>query len=114
MTKAVDWIASVQNLDGGWGETCASYVTEQFAPGLSTPSQTAWGILALLASGDQGSVALQEGVRFLIETQRDDGEWDESLATGTGFPNVFYLRYTLYRSYFPLLALRQTQLTLAG
>lgn len=114
VTKAADWIASVQNLDGGWGETCASYVTEQFAPGLSTPSQTAWGILALLASGDQGSVALQEAVRFLIDTQRDDGEWDESLATGTGFPNVFYLRYTLYRSYFPVLALRQAQLALAG
>lgn len=114
VTKAVRWIASVQNPDGGWGETCASYVTDEFSPGLSTPSQTAWGILALLASGDRGSAPLQKAAQYLIETQRDDGEWDESLATGTGFPNVFYMRYTLYRNYFPVLALRQAQRALAG
>ncbi len=113
MAKAAQWILSVQNPDGGWGETCESYVTERFSPGPSTPSQTAWGILALLASGDRGSVALQRAARYLIDTQRADGEWDEPLATGTGFPNVFYLRYTLYRNYFPLLALRETQLALA-
>ena len=112
--RAAQWIASVQNPDGGWGETCASYLTERFVPGPSTPSQTAWGILALLASGDKGSAELQKAVRYLIDTQRDDGEWDESLATGTGFPNVFYLRYTLYRNYFPVLALRQAQSALAG
>ena len=112
MTKAAQWIASVQNPEGGWGETCASYATERFAPGPSTPSQTAWGILALLASGDPGSAALRKAARYLIETQRDDGEWDESRATGTGFPNVFYLRYTLYRLYFPVIALRQAQLVL--
>jgi squalene-hopene/tetraprenyl-beta-curcumene cyclase len=89
-------------------------VEEQFAPGLSTPSQTAWGSLALLASGNRGSLALQKAAQYLIDAQRDDGEWDESLATGTGFPNVFYLRYTLYRLYFPVLALRQAQLALAG
>jgi squalene-hopene/tetraprenyl-beta-curcumene cyclase len=114
MTKAAQWIASVQNPDGGWGETCASYLMEQFAPGLSTPSQTAWGVLGLLASGDRGSAAMHKAVRYLIDMQRDDGEWDESLATGTGFPNVFYLRYTLYRNYFPVLALRQAQRVLAG
>jgi squalene-hopene/tetraprenyl-beta-curcumene cyclase len=112
--RAAQWIASVQNSDGGWGETCASYVTEGFVPGPSTPSQTAWGILALLASGDKGSAELQKAVWYLIDTQRDDGEWDESLATGTGFPNVFYLRYTLYRNYFPVLALREAQLAVAG
>jgi squalene-hopene/tetraprenyl-beta-curcumene cyclase len=113
VTKAAHWIASVQNPDGGWGETCASYATERFAPGPSTPSQTAWGTMALLASGDRGSAALRKAVRYLIDTQRDDGEWDESRATGTGFPNVFYLRYTLYRLYFPVIALRQAQLVLA-
>src|SRR5258707_14015513 len=71
----------------------------------STPSQTAWGILGLLAGGHGRSTAVQRGVAHLLETQRADGEWDESLATGTGFPNVFYLRFTLYRNYFPLLAL---------
>lgn len=113
MSKAAQWMVSVQNSDGGWGETCEGYLTGRFSPGTSTPSQTAWGILALLASGDRGSVALQRGAQYLIDTQREDGEWDEPLATGTGFPNVFYLRYTLYRNYFPLLALRETQLALA-
>ncbi len=114
MAKAARWIASVQNADGGWGETCASYVSERFTPGPSTPSQTAWAILGLLASGDASSAVLRNAVRYLIETQRDNGEWDESAATGTGFPNVFYLRYTLYRNYFPLLALWEAQLAMAG
>jgi squalene-hopene/tetraprenyl-beta-curcumene cyclase len=113
MTKAARWVASVQNPDGGWGETCASYMTQQFSPGQSTPSQTAWGMMALLASGDRGSVPLRKAAQYLIETQRDDGEWDEPLATGTGFPNVFYIRYTLYRNYFPVLALRHAQRALA-
>jgi squalene-hopene/tetraprenyl-beta-curcumene cyclase len=104
---AVDWVASVQNSDGGWGESCASYVRNEFVPGPSTPSQTAWGVLSLLAAGDHTSAALDRGVRYLVETQRPDGQWEESLATGTGFPNVFYLRYTLYRDYFPLMALTE-------
>jgi squalene-hopene/tetraprenyl-beta-curcumene cyclase len=103
--RACDWVASVQNQDGGWGESCASYVKNDYVAGPSTPSQTAWGVLALLAGGDRGSAPLERGVRWLVESQRADGQWDESLATGTGFPNVFYLRYGLYRNYFPLMAL---------
>jgi squalene-hopene/tetraprenyl-beta-curcumene cyclase len=105
MRQASDWIVSIQNRDGGWGESCASYLKNEFVPGPSTPSQTAWGILALLAVGDRGTSALDRGVRHLLETQGKDGQWEESLATGTGFPNVFYLRYGLYRNYFPLMAL---------
>jgi len=107
--KAAEWIGAVQNRDGGWGESCASYANDSYVSAPSTPSQTAWGILGLLAAGDRNSTALQRAVSYLLETQRPDGEWDESLATGTGFPRVFYLRYTLYRNYFPLLALTQAQ-----
>ncbi len=103
--RACEWVGSVQNPDGGWGESCASYVKNDYVAGPSTASQTAWGVLGLLACGDRGSAALEKGVRYLLETQRPDGEWDEDLATGTGFPNVFYLRYGLYRNYFPLMAL---------
>jgi len=105
LRRAAHWIASVQNPDGGWGESCLSYVKERFVAAPSTPSQTAWAILGLLAADDRGSAALTRGLKYLADTQRADGEWEESLATGTGFPNVFYLRYTLYRNYFPLLAL---------
>ena len=105
MWKAGKWIVSVQNEDGGWGESCASYNEGRFVPAPSTPSQTAWALLGLVAAGQGETEALARGVRHLVETQKADGTWDESLATGTGFPNVFYLRYTLYRNYFPLLAL---------
>ena len=71
----------------------------------STPSQTAWAVLALLAGGDTTSTSLNDGMDYLVRTQRNDGTWDEELATGTGFPQVFYLCYHLYRNSFPLLAM---------
>jgi squalene-hopene/tetraprenyl-beta-curcumene cyclase len=113
--QAAEWIRMVQNADGGWGESCASYdepTTRGVGP--STPSQTAWAILGLLAAGDTRSDSVAKGVRWLIERQMPDGSWDESMGegptrqaivTGTGFPRVFYLSYHLYRNYFPLLAL---------
>jgi squalene-hopene/tetraprenyl-beta-curcumene cyclase len=114
VTRAADWLASVQNTDGGWGESCASYVVEHFVPAPSTPSQTAWALLGLIAAGRGGSEPVRRGLQYLIDTQKPDGTWDESLATGTGFPNVFYLQYTLYRNYFPLLALAKARDALGG
>ncbi len=103
--RAGEWLRSIQNADGGWGETCASYDNHAFTPAPSTPSQTAWAIMGLLAGGDESSLSLNKGIEHLIETQRADGRWDEELATGTGFPKVFYLCYHLYRDMFPLMAL---------
>ena len=73
--------------------------------GASTPSQTAWAILGLLAVGDTRSDSVARGIAYLLRTQKEDGSWDEPYFTGTGFPRVFYLKYHLYRQYFPLLAL---------
>jgi squalene-hopene/tetraprenyl-beta-curcumene cyclase len=103
--RASDWVASVQNADGGWGESCLSYVNDEYVPAPSTPSQTSWALLALEAAGRSDLLQAERGLRYLVETQTSDGIWPESLATGTGFPNVFYMRYTMYRHYFPLLAL---------
>ncbi|MBI1899312.1 MAG: squalene--hopene cyclase [Acidobacteria bacterium] len=103
--RAGEWLRSIQNADGGWGESCASYDNNSFTAAPSTPSQTAWAVLGLLASGDDRSISLQKGIEYLLETQRRDGTWEEDLATGTGFPRVFYLTYHLYRNSFPLLAL---------
>jgi squalene-hopene/tetraprenyl-beta-curcumene cyclase len=103
--RAGEWLRSIQNADGGWGESCASYEEGTFVAAPSTPSQTAWAILGLLASGDANSLSVRKGIEYLLETQRGDGGWDEELATGTGFPKVFYLSYHLYRDSFPLLAL---------
>jgi squalene-hopene/tetraprenyl-beta-curcumene cyclase len=105
MANAVEWVKSVQNDDGGWGESCASYSKGRFIAAESTASQTAWGLLTLAAGGDRSSESVARGVRYLLETQKSSGDWDEKLATGTGFPGVFYLTYKLYRHYFPMLAL---------
>jgi squalene-hopene/tetraprenyl-beta-curcumene cyclase len=109
MDKAAQWIRSVQNEDGGWGESCASYNKHRFVAAVSSASQTAWALLGLEATGDKSSAAVRRGVDYLIDTQRPDGTWHEELTTGTGFPNVFYLTYTMYRQYFPLLALAVCQ-----
>ena len=103
--RAGEWIRSIQNADGGWGESCASYDNHTFTPAPSSPSQTAWGVLGLLAGGDITSSSLLKGVEWLTEHQREDGGWDEDLSTGTGFPQVFYLKYHYYRHSFPVLAL---------
>ena len=104
--QGAEWLRMVQNADGGWGETCGSYddaTTRGIGP--STPSQTAWAVMGLLAGGDTRSESVQRGILYLLETQRADGHWDEDQYTGTGFPRVFYLAYHLYRDYFPLIAL---------
>jgi len=101
----LEWVRSIQNFDGGWGESCDSYRQGSYVAAPSTPSQTAWAVLALLAGGDTTSRTLHDGIDYLIRTQNNDGTWEEELATGTGFPQVFYLCYHLYRNSFPLLAL---------
>jgi squalene-hopene/tetraprenyl-beta-curcumene cyclase len=113
--SAAEWIRMVQNTDGGWGESLNSYDDPNTRGiGQSTPSQTAWAIMALLAAGDNRSDSVAKGIRWLLERQNSDGCWDESVGegktrqaiyTGTGFPRVFYLAYHMYRNYFPLLAL---------
>ncbi len=102
-----EWLRSIQNADGGWGESCLGYDTHRFESASSTPSQTAWAVLGLLASGDDTSSSVIRGASYLAEIQEEAGNWQESLATGTGFPKVFYLNYHLYRNSFPVLALSE-------
>jgi len=105
--RAGEWLRSIQNADGGWGESCASYDRDCFAPAESTPSQTAWALMGLIAGGDTDSLSVHHGIEYLLDTQQPDGGWQEELATGTGFPKVFYLNYHYYRLYFPLIALSE-------
>ena len=113
--QAAEWLRMVQNPDGGWGETCGSYDdpnTKGIGP--STPSQTAWAVMGLLAANDDRSESVARGVAYLLKTQRKEGSWDEPVYTGTGFPRVFYLMYHLYRDYFPLIALTTYKKVMAG
>jgi squalene-hopene/tetraprenyl-beta-curcumene cyclase len=104
--RAVTWLESVQNEDGGWGEDLRSYREEEWiGHGASTASQTAWALLALLSAGERETKAVEQGIAYLSETQREDGSWDEPYFTGTGFPWDFSINYHLYRQVFPLTAL---------
>ena len=105
--KAASWLMSIQNPDGGWGEDGASYRLDYrgHEPAPSTPSQTAWALLGLMAAGFVDQNAVERGVSYLERAQNSDGLWDEAHYTATGFPRVFYLRYHGYRKYFPLWAL---------
>jgi squalene-hopene/tetraprenyl-beta-curcumene cyclase len=105
IARGAHWLRDVQNPDGGWGESCCSYETNRFERTVSTPSQTAWAILGLIAAGEVQSQAVSDGIAWLRKSQRTDGSWDESITTGTGFPLVFYISYHLYKDYFSLLAL---------
>jgi squalene-hopene/tetraprenyl-beta-curcumene cyclase len=117
--RAVRWLTERQNEDGGWGEMCDSYAADAAGRGPSTASQTGWGIMGLVSvdgRGGDGLVtdAIARGVRFLAETQEEDGQWEEPQFTGTGFPGDFYIKYHLYRNYFPLMALGRYRAALSG
>lgn len=105
--KAVDWLISVQNRDGGWGEDAVSYRLDYhgYEQTPSTSSQTAWALLGLMAAGEVAHPAVAKGVEYLKSTQTEKGLWDEQRYTATGFPRVFYLRYHGYSKFFPLWAL---------
>lgn len=106
IARAWRWLESCQNADGGWGESPASYEDRALkGKGESTPSQTAWAVMGLCASGDPNRASIRRGIEWLVRTQNRDGSWSEPQTTGTGFPRVFYLNYDMYRNNFPLLAL---------
>ncbi len=109
ISRAVDWLVSCQNPDGGWGESCASYKDPQLkGKGKSTASQTAWALIGLLDGGSRlkkwAHSSIQKGIEYLVKQQLTDGSWNEEEFTGTGFPGHFYLKYHFYAQYFPLIA----------
>jgi len=105
LRRAVRWLEAHQNADGGWGEDIRSYSDRSLAGrGITTASQTAWALVALLAAGER-SESVDRGVAWLVEHQCDDGSWDEPWFTGTGFPTDFSINYHLYRLIFPVMAL---------
>ena len=105
--KSVDWLASIQNSDGGWGEDGESYRLDYkgYEPAPSTASQTAWALMGLMAAGEADHPAVEKGIAYLASTQGQDGFWGEERFTATGFPRVFYLRYHGYAKFFPMWAL---------
>jgi squalene-hopene/tetraprenyl-beta-curcumene cyclase len=108
--KAVQWLQARQQGDGGWGESCGSYWAERRHEQVaSTPSQTAWALLGLMAAGEVESVAVARGIEYLRRAPRQGARWDEDLYNAVGFPRVFYLHYHGYSAYFPVWALARYQ-----
>jgi squalene-hopene/tetraprenyl-beta-curcumene cyclase len=116
MRKAAQWLISIQNADGGWGEDGSSYKLDYrgYEPAPSTASQTAWALLGLMATGDVDDPAVVRGIAYLQQNQGRDGFWEEARYTATGFPRVFYLRYHGYPKFFPLWALARYRNLTAG
>ena len=107
LQRAVQWLTAIQNEDGGWGESCASYEYDyrHFSQAPSTASQTSWALLGLMAAGQINHPAVARGISYLLATQCQDGLWKDASVTGTGIPRVIYLRYHGYPKFFPLWAL---------
>jgi squalene-hopene/tetraprenyl-beta-curcumene cyclase len=114
--RAVAWLLAKQRDDGGWGEDGRSYWDGQLGGEgpMSTPSQTAWALLGLMAVGEGRHPAVARGIDFLVQSRNSEGLWDEAHYTAVGFPRVFYLRYHGYRAYFPLWALARYRNLVAG
>lgn len=102
--KARDWLIKRQNNDGGWGEDASGYAVDHqgHQPSASQPSQTAWALLGLMASGAVNHPATRQGIAYLLQSQHADGTWTDHHATGTGIPRALYLHYHGYAVYFPL------------
>ena len=101
--KAVDWLKYVQRPDGGWGEDCSTYWQyRRDEVKTSTPSQTSWALMGLMAAGEVDSNSVSRGVEYLLNAERDGGNWHEEYFNAVGFPRIFYLRYHGYSAYFPL------------
>lgn len=113
--KAVNWLVSRQRPDGGWGEDGATYFPDRRSEcKCSTPTQTAWALLGLMAAGEVQSEAVARGVRYLLDAPRNGPRWEERHFNAVGFPRTFYITYHGYASYFPLWALARYRNLLAN
>jgi squalene-hopene/tetraprenyl-beta-curcumene cyclase len=114
--QAVNWLISIQNEDGGWGEDGSSYKLgyKGYEKSPSTASQTSWALLGLMAAGEADHPAVRNGIAYLMNTQDDSGTWREERHNAPGFPRVFYLIYHGYAKYFPLWAMARYRNLTAG
>jgi squalene-hopene/tetraprenyl-beta-curcumene cyclase len=113
--RSLAWLDSVQQPSGAFGEDILSYSDPaRRGRGAATPSQTAWALLAYVAGGAAKGLSTRRAAKYVCQTQRPNGDWDEQHYTGTGFPLDFMIGYHLYRLTFPLLALGRLRERLNG
>jgi len=93
--RAVDWLFSVQNPDGGWGESLESYATGRFEPAESTVAQSAAVLAGLMHAGVRENPRFRRGVLYLLGAQQPDGSWQDRLFYAVNVPRAWYGRYEL-------------------
>ncbi len=105
IVRARKWLESVQNDDGGFGESCASDRERRFISlNRGLPSQTAWGLLGLLATTKGVTPAICRAAQWLVSNYECHG-WSEKYPTGVGVVGEAYIRYHSYPRIWPLMAL---------
>ena len=95
LRAAREWIVSVANPDGGFGETPESGRMKRFASGPSTPFHTACALNALVYAGAARSQAARRAARWLLSRQNTDGTWTNDDFFAAGIPGLWYANFTL-------------------
>lgn len=110
--RAIRFILSKQNPNGGWGESYVACVdkaypydgTGTYGEDNSGVVQTAWALLALLAGECDNKAAIDRGINYLRAKQLPSGDWAQEGITGV-FNRSCGITYTAYRNVFPIWAL---------
>lgn len=108
--NSIDWLVKCQNLDGGFGESTQSYVNKEWiGRGVSTASQTAWAILALIEAERAGystNQSLKKAVEYLVNIfSWNEQRWFDVSSVGTGHRRLLYMQYPVYSIAWPMIAL---------
>ncbi|MFT3924857.1 MAG: terpene cyclase/mutase family protein [Myxococcales bacterium] len=107
--RACEFLISKQLPDGGWGETAESNLKRTYVHAEKGQAvMTAWALLALVAGGEGKSRAVEEGIRFLITQQSDDGSYPDEHIAGM-FNKSCAIHYENYLKVFPLWALGEAR-----
>jgi squalene-hopene/tetraprenyl-beta-curcumene cyclase len=106
ITKARDWLLNCHNEDGGYGESFYSYTDKNYqCHGKSSPTQTAWALMGLLAAGQGSSEVAEQAAFYLVKIYEEEGDWIDKSFVGTGHPRIVPMSYPSYSRAFTLMAL---------